>query len=97
MLVLDIVGPQKAETRRGIHWAWSITAKTAFLGVVFILVPVFLYIEFRSAHETSQELLLRSVRAEGRTISQSLLPLLANADLPHCRRSAAISPGMPAR
>jgi len=47
--------------------------------VVFILVPVFLYIEFRAAHETSQELLLRSVRAEGRTISQSLLPTLENA------------------
>jgi len=77
---LDTGGPRKAETRRGIRWAWSITAKTAFLGVVFVLVPVFLYIEFRSAHETSQELLLRSVRAEGRTISQSLLPLLANAD-----------------
>ena len=77
---MDTGGPRKAETRRGIRWAWSITAKTAFLGVVFVLVPVFLYIEFRSAHETSQELLLRSVRAEGRTISQSLLPLLANAD-----------------
>jgi two-component system sensor histidine kinase ChvG len=79
-LVLDTGGPRKAETRRHIHWAWSIAAKTAFLGVVFVLVPVFLYIEFRSAHETSQELLLRSVRAEGRTISQSLLPLLRNAD-----------------
>jgi two-component system sensor histidine kinase ChvG len=45
-----------------------------------MLVPVFLYLEFRSAHETSQELLLRSVRAEGRTISQSLLPSLTNAD-----------------
>ena len=59
---------------------WSLTAKTAFLAVVFILVPVFLYLEFRSAHEESQELLLRSVRAEGRTISQSLLPLLETAD-----------------
>jgi two-component system sensor histidine kinase ChvG len=89
---LDTDGPRKAETRRGIHWAWSITAKTAFLGVVFVLVPVFLYIEFRSAHETSQELLLRSVRAEGRTISQSLLPLLANADpsaLPEIGRDLA--------
>ena len=89
---MDIAGPRKAETRRGIHWAWSITAKTAFLGVVFVLVPVFLYIEFRSAHETSQELLLRSVRAEGRTISQSLLPLLTNADgaaLPEIGRDLA--------
>ena len=56
------------------------------------MVPVFLYIEFRSAHETSQELLLRSVRAEGRTITQSLLPLLTNADhaaLPEIGRDLA--------
>src|SRR6202030_1586822 len=91
-LVLDTGGPRKAETRRGIHWAWSITAKTAFLGVVFVLVPVFLYLEFRSAHEESQALLLRSVRAEGRTISQSLLPLLEAADsalLPELGRDLA--------
>jgi hypothetical protein len=47
---------------------------------VFILVPVFLHLEFRQAYEESQELLLRSVRAEGRTISQSLLPFLETAD-----------------
>jgi two-component system sensor histidine kinase ChvG len=47
---------------------------------VFILVPVFLYLEFRRAYEEGQELLLRSVRAEGRTISQSLLPLLETAN-----------------
>ena len=52
----------------------------AFLGVVFVLVPVFLYLEFRRAYEQSQELLLSSVRTEGRTISQSLLPLLETAD-----------------
>jgi len=60
--------------------------------VVFILVPVFLYLEFRSAHEESQALLLRSVRAEGRTISQSLLPLLETADsalLPELGRDLA--------
>ena len=47
---------------------------------MFILVPVFLYLEFRRAYEESQELLLRSVRAEGRAISQSLLPFLETAD-----------------
>jgi two-component system, OmpR family, sensor histidine kinase ChvG len=91
-LALGIAGSRKAEARRGIHWAWSITAKTLFLGVVFVLVPMFLYIEFRSAHETSQDLLLRSVRAEGRTISQSLLPLLTSADhtaLPEIGRDLA--------
>src|SRR5882724_4294875 len=90
--VLDTVGPPKGETRRGIHWAWSLTAKTAFLAVVFILVPVFLYLEFRRAYEESQELLLRSVRAEGHTISQSLLPFLETADgaaLPELGRDLA--------
>jgi len=41
---------------------------------------VFLYLEFQRAYEESQELLLSSVRAEGRAISQSLLPLLETAD-----------------
>jgi len=48
--------------------------------VIFGLVPVILYVEFRSAYEESQALLLRSVREEGRVISQSLLPDLAAAD-----------------
>ncbi len=77
---MDTAGPRNPESRRVIHWAWSLTAKTVFLAIVFILVPVFLYIEFRAAHEQSQELLLSSVRAEGRTISQSLLPSLENAN-----------------
>jgi len=63
-----------------------------FLGVVFVLVPVFLYLEFRRAYQESQELLLSSVRAEGRAISQSLLPLLEtidNAALPDLGRQLA--------
>jgi two-component system sensor histidine kinase ChvG len=90
--VSDTAGPRKAEARCGINWAWSLTAKIGFLAIVFILVPVFLYLEFRAAYEDSQELLLRSVRAEGRTISQSLLPLLENADsgaLPELGRDLA--------
>jgi two-component system, OmpR family, sensor histidine kinase ChvG len=49
------------------------------LAIIFLLVPVFLYMEFRDAYEESQQLLLRSVREEGRVISQSLLPLLQTA------------------
>ena len=56
------------------------SAKIAFLAVVFVLVPAFLYLEFQRAYEESQELLLSSVRAEGRAISQSLLPLLETVD-----------------
>ena len=62
------------------------------LAVIFVLVPVFLYMEFRSADRDSQELLLRSVRDEGRVISQSLLPLLEAADgaaLPELSRHLA--------
>ena len=66
--------------RRRIRWAWSLSAKIALLAVIFVLVPVFLYIQFRTAYEQSQELLLRSVRDEGRVITQSLLPLLETAD-----------------
>ena len=95
--VLDTAGPRKTDARRGIHWAWSLTAKTVFLAVIFVLVPVFLYIEFRNAYQESQELLLRSVRDEGRVISQSLLPLLETADIARCRSSVAISPVSPAR
>jgi two-component system, OmpR family, sensor histidine kinase ChvG len=92
MPALDTAGLRKTEGRWVIAWAWSLTAKIAFLAVVFILVPVFLYLEFRSAHEESQELLLRSVRAEGRAISQSLLPLLetaGGAPLPELSRDLA--------
>ena len=78
---MDIAGPDQARSRRSLRWAWSLTAKTGLLAVIFLLVPVFLYIEFRNAYEESQELLLRSVRDEGRVISQSLLPLLQTADI----------------
>jgi two-component system sensor histidine kinase ChvG len=54
-------------------------AKTAALAVILVLVPVFIYLQFSSAHRDSQELLLNSVRDEGRVISKSLLPLLETA------------------
>src|SRR5712671_2831736 len=76
----DTAGPPESSARRVSGWAWSLTAKTVLLAVIFVLVPVFLYMEFRSADQDSQELLLRSVRDEGRVISQSLLPLLEISD-----------------
>src|SRR6266850_1633090 len=77
---LDTAGPVESSAHRIAGWAWSLTAKTVVLAVIFVLVPVFLYMEFRSADQDGQELLLRSVRDEGRVISQSLLPLLEAAD-----------------
>jgi two-component system, OmpR family, sensor histidine kinase ChvG len=81
MPVSDTAGPDRARSQRSLRWAWSLTAKTGLLAVIFLLVPVFLYIQFRTAYEESQDLLLRSVRDEGRVISQSLLPLLQTADI----------------
>src|SRR5215831_16650408 len=92
MPVLDTGGSQITDRRRSLHWARSLTAKIIFLEVVFLSVPIFLYLEFRAAHEESQELLLCSVRAEGHTISQSLLPLLKDANaaaLPEIGRALA--------
>ena len=66
---MAIVGRRSIEWPRGLRWAWSLTGKTVLLAVIFFLVPAFLYIEFRDAYEESQELLLRSVRDEGRVIS----------------------------
>jgi two-component system sensor histidine kinase ChvG len=76
----DTAGQRRNDARRGLRWASSLTAKTAILAVIFVLVPVFLYLQFSSAHQDSQELLLNSVRDEGRVISKSLLPLLETAD-----------------
>jgi two-component system sensor histidine kinase ChvG len=65
---------------RPLRWVRSLAAKTGLLAVIFVLVPVFLYLEFRDDYNQGQSLLLRSVRDEGRVISQSLLPMLENAD-----------------
>jgi two-component system sensor histidine kinase ChvG len=75
----DTAGPRRTERRR-FGWAWSLTGKTAFLAVIYAIVPIILYSQFRSAYEESQRLLLRSVRDEGRAISESLLPWLKTAD-----------------
>ena len=68
--------------RNKLGFVWrlrSLRAKTSLLAVIFALVPLFLYAEFRKAYQDSQDLLLQSVRDQGRVISQSLLPLLDNA------------------
>ncbi len=50
------------------------------LAVIFVAVPIFLYLEFQATYQGNQRLLLRSVRDQGRVISQSLLPMLETAD-----------------
>src|SRR2546423_1137737 len=78
MLVSDTAGYRR--NKLGFVWRLrSLRAKTSLLALIFALVPVFLYAEFRKAYQDSQDLLLQSVRDQGRVISQSLLPLLENA------------------
>ncbi len=65
----------------GVIWRLrSLWAKMSLLAMIFVLVPVFLYVEFSKTYQDSQDLLMQSVRGQGRVISQSLLPLLGNAD-----------------
>jgi two-component system sensor histidine kinase ChvG len=78
--VSDTAGQRSSDARRSLRWASSLTAKTTALAVIFVLVPAFIYLQFSSAHHDSQELLLNSVRDEGRVISKSLLPFLETAD-----------------
>src|ERR1700716_308911 len=77
-------------SKHGFIWRLrSLRAKIIVLTVVFALAPVFIYVEFSKAHQDSEDLLLQSVRDQGRVISQSLLPLLENAaigDLPQIGR-----------
>jgi two-component system, OmpR family, sensor histidine kinase ChvG len=81
MPALDTAGGRTRRWRLALRWAWSLTGKTVLLAVIFLLVPAFLYIQFRNVYEESQALLLRSVRDEGRVISQSLLPMLQTATI----------------
>jgi two-component system sensor histidine kinase ChvG len=65
------------------QWAWrSLGVKAALLACVFLIVPIILYTQFRAADSEKQNLLLRSVREQGRIMSQALLPVLAAADRP---------------
>ena len=55
----------------------SLAVKTVLLAVIFLIVPIILYWQFKAADEEKQNLLLRSVREQGRLIGQALLPLLS--------------------
>ena len=66
--------------RRRIAGRGRSRAKIGLLAVIFVPSRCSFTSQFRSAYEQSQELLLRSVRDEGRVITQSLLPLLETAD-----------------
>lgn len=54
----------------------SLVGKLVLLLIVFVIVPVILYSEFRQADAEKRVLLLESARAQGHLIAESLRPLL---------------------
>jgi two-component system sensor histidine kinase ChvG len=60
-----------------VNWPYrSLAAKAILLAVIFLVVPVILYQQFKAADQEKQDLLLRSVREQGHLLGQALLPLL---------------------
>ncbi len=60
----------------------SLAVTTVLLAVIFLIVPAILYWQFKAADEEKQDLLLRSVREQGRLLGQALLPILSASDRP---------------
>jgi two-component system sensor histidine kinase ChvG len=51
-------------------------SKASLLGLIFLVVPIILYDQFRAADQQKRELVTGSVRDQGRIISISLTPML---------------------
>lgn len=60
----------------------SLTAKAVLLALIFLVVPVILYMRFQAADEEKQQVLLQSVREQGRLLSQALAPVLSGPARP---------------
>jgi two-component system sensor histidine kinase ChvG len=69
----EVPAAEKAPRRRA-HL--SLLSKAALLGLIFLIVPVILYDQFRAADQQKRELVTNSVRDQGRIISISLAPML---------------------
>ena len=62
------------------HLFRSFAAKFAVLILIFLTVPVILYVQFRSVDAEKNRLVLINATKQGRLIAQSLLPQLENFD-----------------
>jgi two-component system sensor histidine kinase ChvG len=60
----------------------SLAAKAALLVAIFLAVPLIVYDQFRAADGATAELLLQSVREQGRVMAQALQPMVAGPDKP---------------
>jgi two-component system sensor histidine kinase ChvG len=57
----------------------SLGSKAALLALIFLVVPVILYDQFRAADQQKRQLLMNSVRDQGHIISVALTPMLTSA------------------
>jgi two-component system sensor histidine kinase ChvG len=60
----------------------SLAAKAALLVAIFLAVPLIVYDQFRAADRATANLLLQSVREQGRVMAQALQPMVAGTDKP---------------
>ena len=60
----------------------SLTAKAAVLLIIFLVVPLIVYDQFRAADEAQKAVLLRSVHEHGHIITAALAPLLSATERP---------------
>jgi two-component system, OmpR family, sensor histidine kinase ChvG len=61
----------------------SLVAKATMLALIFVVVPLILYGQFKAADDEKQLLLLRSVGDQGRVMAQALTPLVAASERPN--------------
>ena len=61
----------------------SLASKAALLALIFLVVPVILYDQFRAADQQKRELVMNSVRDQSRMVSVALAPMLTTADTPN--------------
>ena len=74
------VPEEKAPRRRA---QLSLLSKATLLGLIFLVVPIILYDQFRAADQQKRQLVTNSVRDQGRIISISLTPMLTAAGGPN--------------
>ncbi|MEA2756886.1 MAG: two-component system, OmpR family, sensor histidine kinase ChvG, partial [Aliidongia sp.] len=61
----------------------SLGSKAALLALIFLVVPVILYDQFRAADQQKRQLLMNSVRDQGHIISVALAPILTSPGAPN--------------
>lgn len=71
-----MAAPESGEEGRRSRLFASVAFRLVLLLVVFVAVPVIIYQQFRTAEHETNQLLMRSVAAEGRLIGEGLRPVL---------------------